>query len=158
MLVNSQLRDHNSGNFFPPAMNFTGKVTLVGSVFFWFISPLVGICLLIAGVFLAFTRKGLFVRLDEKQVKPYVFIFGVKYGQWMDISHLKRINIAKRNFSTIAYSSANRPAAKAKNTFYDVFLEGESRKDKLLVFRSEEMLESQNKFLELQSAWELEKV
>ncbi|MFT7376496.1 MAG: hypothetical protein ACI88Z_000314, partial [Sphingobacteriales bacterium] len=46
----------------------------------------------------------------------------------------------------------------AKNTFYDVFLEGESRKDKLLVFRSEEMLESQNKFLELQSAWELEKV
>ena len=150
--------DHNLGNVFPPAMKFTGKVTMVGSFFFWLISPLVGIILLIAGVFLAFTRKGVLVKIQEREIKPYTFIFGVKYGKWTSVQDIKRISIAKRNFSTTAYSSANRPATTSRNTFYDVFLVGDSKKDKTHIFRSEEKLESQNKFQRLQDAWGLESV
>ena len=100
-------RDNNHGKFFGPVQIYTGYVFIACGLLFLSYS-LATIFFLIPGTFLAFTKTGTLIDIENKKIKPYTILFGfIKTGKWIETSDFCKFKIFKSNRRYTSYSRAN---------------------------------------------------
>jgi len=103
--------NHKIDKLLGPTGSFTGiSLAVFGIVTIILGSSAMGIFLIIAGSFLAFTYSGTKIDFEKRRLKSYTCLFGfISYGRWIGINEFKKFTISKTRRSYTTYSRANVP-------------------------------------------------
>lgn len=107
-------------NKLPPNFIFLGLFLLIIGVWRVLLSDWLGIILLVISFFCLFIRWGILLDTDKKRLKKYIGFFGIKKGNWEDISLTKQLEITKiQETQNMGVASIGRSYTKA---VYQLFL------------------------------------
>ncbi|MFM9984839.1 MAG: hypothetical protein ACKVOK_06365 [Flavobacteriales bacterium] len=93
------------GTFFPKTGVIVSYMVLIPCLIAIISGAFVAAFLLLAALFVAFARTGFDIDISKERVRNHVRIFGLKFGEWKDISGLNDMAILR---SRKAYTSSNR--------------------------------------------------
>ena len=79
----------------PPNFIFLGLFLLIVGVWRVLLSDWFGIILLVISFLCLFTRWGILIDTDKNRLKKYIGFFGIKKGDWEDISAKEHLEITK---------------------------------------------------------------
>lgn len=130
--------DNIIGKVSPPATAFVGYILSAVSLFIAFLNPLLGIPVLAIGLYLGFGKNGVEIKSNEKSLREYSSLFGLKFGSWKSIENYPDIAVLRNNVVSSAHSITNRSATTDKNTFFEIYLLDKNHRVKQLVKRMDE--------------------
>jgi hypothetical protein len=94
--------------FGPLVSNLGILITMVGFAFL-LESLIIGIIIVLMGIFIAFSYTGTIIDINKKRIKYVNYLFGIMpVGKWLDIKPEMRIGIKKSNKRWRMYSRSNR--------------------------------------------------
>ena len=82
-------------NKLPPNFIFLGLFLLIVGVWRALLLDWFGIILLVISFLCLFIRWGILLDTDNRRLKKYIGFFGIKKGNWEDISSAKQLKITK---------------------------------------------------------------
>ncbi|MCL3781369.1 hypothetical protein EMN47_13345 [Prolixibacteraceae bacterium JC049] len=82
-----------------------------------------GIVLILLGAFFALTRTGISIDWENRKVRSYSVLWGIRFGKWIDMKKYEvvRINGKTLNYSTMSWT--NRQLNQTEEVFEIVLLE-----------------------------------
>lgn len=136
--------DNRIGKFFPPAIRTIGYVFLVVGILLMLDNPLLGLALALLGTTIVFIKSGIQIDPENKRLKEYTGLFGLKIGKWKGMEEFTDVSILQKRIVSTAISRANRPATTSDEIVYDVCLLNKSHRKLQVVHR----LTDKNKSIE----------
>ena len=78
-------------------LNFIALGLMLFAVSIWrmAVSDWAGILFLLISIVLLFLRSGILIDADNRRIKKYIGILGIKKGKWENIDHLVNLQITK---------------------------------------------------------------
>lgn len=131
----SQILTHSFGKSFPPSLSFSGYVFLVVGIAATFSNIYIGALFIIVGIFVAFTKSGIQINLQENTYKDYNSLFGLRQGKWKTLDNYSYITLMQNHESSATLSRSNRRAVTGATTYYDVCLLSGNHREKLTIKR-----------------------
>lgn len=123
------------GRYFPPAAIVAAYIILILGMLSLFVSPLVGLGMVLIGAAVAFAKKGVEVDPNMKRLRDYTGLFSVKFGSWESMEQYSDTAVLRKRITTTAFSRANRPATTSDDVVYDVCLLDRTHRNKRIVKR-----------------------
>lgn len=113
--------------YFPQIVQQIGWLLIVFSILLIikaipFPNPYIPVLLLIVGVVLSLTIEGTVLNLNNKMLKQYVGLFGIKIGNWKPLPSLSEVVLTSTNYSQQVHSWVSRHDVRSK--VYRGFLKG----------------------------------
>ncbi len=123
-------------------------------------SVILGIILIIAGLFTALSKQGTDIHPAEGKFREFTKIFGlIKIGSWQRIDAFQNIGAFSYTVEEGIYSQSNRKNI-LKNERHEVYIFGNNLRDRKLIFRAknqQQAIESA-KFLSESCGWKLQDI
>ena len=149
----NEIIDNNHGQSFSTGLVFGGYILVIFGIIFLVGNPLIGVATFLLGGYIVFTRTGIMINPQTKQYKDYTQYFGIKTGEWKDLSKYSDLSVLKTRMLTSSFSRSNRPLNEV-NHYYNIYLLSKSHRKKLLFRRfeiKEEAMAEANKMAKLLS-------
>lgn len=131
----SQILTHSFGKAFPPSLSFSGYVFLVVGIAGAFSNIYVGALFILAGVFIAFTKSGVQINLEENTYRDYNSFFGIRQGKWKSLEPYSYITLMQNHEESATLSRSNRRAITGSTTYYDICLLNDNHRERLTIKR-----------------------
>lgn len=127
----------HEGTFFPKIGVIISRILLAPCLLVLILGGWTVLFILLPALFAAFARTGFDIDISKEQVRNHTRIFGIKFGEWVNISGLQEMTILR---SRKAYTSSNRAQSSTYHEFrYEVFLLNENHLYKVLVASADTM-------------------
>lgn len=121
----------HEGSFFPKTGVIVSYVVIPIAFIALISGAFIAAFILLPALFGAFARTGFDIDFVKGRVRNHTRIFGLKFGDWKDISGLEEITILR---SRQAYTSNNRMSSNTYHEFlYEVYLLNENHLYKVLM-------------------------
>ncbi len=122
------MTDKSLEYYFPLGFRWFGGILIIAAI----LSGLTGnrilpILLILLGLFLLFTRRGVLLDLSAKRYRSYNGIFGLKWGKWANLPPLERVIITKTLYNQVISSRVS-SADMRTSTYRAVLRQGEDFK------------------------------
>jgi len=101
---------HSFGKSFPPSLNFAGYVFLVIGIVGAFSNIYIGTLFIVAGIFIAFTKSGVQINIEENTYRDYNSFFGLRQGKWKSLEQYSYITLMQNHEVSATLSGSNRRA------------------------------------------------
>lgn len=131
----AQILTHPFGKSFPPSLNFAGYVFLAVGFVAAFYNIYIGTLFIIAGVFIAFTKSGVQIKLEDNTYRDYNSFFGIRQGKWKSLEPYSYITLMQNHEESATLSRSNRRAITGATTFYDICLLNDNHRERLTIKR-----------------------
>ncbi len=95
------------GNSFAKTIVLIGIILLSFGVFSLFISPILGLILVLLGGFMATTNYGVQIDIRKSKIRQYGSIYFIKYGKWIELSNYKFVTIISKRIGNQIFFSSN---------------------------------------------------
>jgi len=107
--MKSVISDHKIDKLLGPSGTFAGfSLVIFGIIGLYFSLTIIGLILIVAGAFMAFTYEGTIIDFNSGKIKSYTNLFGLfKIGKWYSINSFHKFRIYKSNRTYTSYSRAN---------------------------------------------------
>ena len=106
-----------------------------------------GISLIVIGVLLVFTERGVTIDFNEKKVKYYIGLFLIKIGKWKPIDKYQYVSLLHFN-QTSAFYSLTGLGSSEREKVYRVCLLNKTHRDRLKIVdcdnKEKAMIEAEN--------------
>lgn len=99
---------------------YIGSVTVVIGFLTATLSLLIGLCIVLIGIFAVLSVKGVHMDPNTKQVKPYFNFMFIKLGNWIPLSEFKHIVLGPNSSSKTLYTRFSSTTLKTRS--YSVYL------------------------------------
>lgn len=126
---------HDFGKSLPPAMSFGGYVFIIAGLLAISTFITLGILFILFGSFVAFTRSGIQINIQNNTYRSYNSIFGLKQGKWKSLSDWTYITLLKNITQTAVFSMSNRQTLTPSELFYDITIFDSSYRKKMAIKR-----------------------
>lgn len=118
-------------SFAMPIVLVASIVTILGAVNS-FESPIFGIALIFASIFVWSSDYGIQIKVNEKQYREYGSVFGIKRGEWEPLESLPFLTVLKNREGMTVYSKSNRSTTNIDEK-YCVYMLNATHRKKVLV-------------------------
>lgn len=99
------ITDNNHGKSFPKPMRFMGCILIPVGIFFTFLTPIVGVIILLLTGFVCFSSTGTKIDFGKKKFMVYNRFFGIKFGKWNSLEGYPYVVIRSESTGYFANSS-----------------------------------------------------
>lgn len=130
--------DHRTSYIFPLPGRITGFIFIPVGLFLTVINPVFGVGLTLAGLFLALGASGAQIDPEKDTYKDYFGVLFLKFGSWKPLTEFPFLALLNSKKSQSTLSRGNRRLTMTEE-FYGVYLIGEVKSNRLLIFKTENM-------------------
>lgn len=131
----AQILTHSFGKSFPPSLSFSGYVFIVMGFIGAFSHIYIAALFIVIGVFIAFTKSGIQIHLEENSYRDYNSLLGLKQGKWKSLKQYSYITFMRNHEESATLSRSNRRAVTGATTYYDICLLNDNHREKLTIKR-----------------------
>lgn len=131
----AQILTHSFGKSFPPSLSFAGYVFLSIGIIAAFSNIYMGGLFVFVGIFVAFTKSGVQINLQESTYRDYNSFLGLRQGKWKSLDNYTYITLMRNREVSATLSASNRRAVTGATTYYDICLLSANHREKLTIKR-----------------------
>jgi hypothetical protein len=123
------------GKSFPPAMRYAGMLSIVLGGLSIYLSPLLGLIVVLLGLFLTFTTQKVRVNIQDNSIKLYHSLFGIESGKSHSLDAFAYLSVLSSKVVTRVQSRAGVFSESSADNFFDVYLLSKTHRNKVLLAR-----------------------
>ena len=131
----AQILTHSFGKSFPPSLSFAGYVFWLIGVIAAFYNIYIGALFIVFGMFIALTKSGVQINIEENTYRDYNSLFGLRQGKWKFLGQYSYITLMQNREESATLSRSNRRSVTGATTYYDICLLNDNHREKLTIKR-----------------------
>jgi hypothetical protein len=145
----------STGKFFPKPMVLLGYIGIVFGVFSLLESWMVGSIYILLSVMLSFNTGSLEIDVENKRLRNYPFLFGLKLGSWSSIKEYTEMAVLRKTISEQTFGGRTSVSVTTKDVVYDICIMDSTHRKKLVIKQFDEKELAQKELLKLSELLEL---